>query len=75
MGTQFTEPTQDTETLDPKELAQTLRTAFQEYYDSKKAVIERRKKDILSLRSRANISASTLPDIVKNVIDKLYPES
>ena len=68
----YTELPKDQENIDPKDLAVRLKQAFQEYYESKKIVIDRRKLDIAALKKRANIEENTIPSVVRNIVGKLY---
>lgn len=68
----YTELPKDQENIDPKDLAARLKQAFQEYYESRKVVIDRRKLDIAALKKRANIEENTIPSVVRNIVGKLY---
>ena len=66
--------TEDKEKLDPKVLAESLSSAFLEYYSNKKTELERRKLDIAALKARAGISESGAPDLLQDLIRQLYNE-
>ena len=70
--TSYVELPQDREKLDPKQLANRLKTDFKSYYDTKKVVLDRRKLDIAALKARAGIKENNLPAVTNNVIGKLY---
>ena len=65
---------QDQEKVNPKELAKELEDAFLAFYESTKEALERRKLDLAALKTRANITDTTLPAVTNNLIRKLYNE-
>ena len=60
-------PTQDTEKPDPKELASTLKNQFDSYYRARKAVLDRKMKDLKVLKSRSNVKTNNVPEAANNL--------
>lgn len=65
---------QDQEKIDPKDLAKELKSAFLDFYESKKTALNRRKLDVAALKARSNTSDTSLPAVTNNLIRKLYNE-
>lgn len=71
----FTESPVDKEQIVPREAAEQLRTAFEDYYEERKNEIERKKLDAVALKNRANITDSSVPNVASNIVGALYSSS
>jgi len=64
---------QDSLKTNPKDLAAKLQSAFFSFYEHRKNVIDRQKKDLVALRKRANATA-LLPGHNLDILKELYNE-
>jgi hypothetical protein len=65
-------PTSDTAKVDVVATANALRDAYAQFYTIEKERIERRKKDLATLKKRANIKDSSTPATVSSILPYIY---
>lgn len=54
--------------VSPKESALSIKRSFDAYYKQQKSILDRRRKDLAVLKSRAGISANTVPNTSDNAM-------
>lgn len=60
--------------VDPAVAAAKVKAAFEVYLKAENRLLRRRQRDLAVLRQRAGITASTVPNRTKEVVNSIYNE-
>lgn len=63
---------EDEDALNAKRLANKLDKAFSRYYEQEKSRLERKQKDLVALKARAQITDTNVPQLALDIVNKIH---